>query len=122
MSDIRNQLFRLKKYLEYQYKAMTKYYIHSPFVYQFYLNVLEGKDDEKLRSIEPIREYDTKKYQRLLYRLIRYYHPQHIVELGPSSSLHPEDIARAYPGARLTAAVALSSMDIKSADLFFLNI
>jgi predicted O-methyltransferase YrrM len=36
-------IHRLKEFLSYQQRAQTKYYIHSPFVYQFYLNVLEGK-------------------------------------------------------------------------------
>ena len=50
-----NQFFRLKKYLKYQWQAKTKYYLHSPFVYQFYLNVLEGENDAQLDAINALR-------------------------------------------------------------------
>lgn len=51
-----NKLFRLKKFLEYQWRAKTKFYLHSPFVYQFYLNVIEGANDEKFNSIHSLRK------------------------------------------------------------------
>lgn len=50
------KLFRLLKYLEYQWRAKTKYYLHSPFVYQFYLNVIEGKNDESVIHINTLRQ------------------------------------------------------------------
>lgn len=51
-----NSIFRLKQYLRYQWQAQTKYYIHSPFVFPFYLNVLEGKDNEALNRIRLFRQ------------------------------------------------------------------
>lgn len=51
-----NKFFQAKKYLTYLLKAKTKYYLHSPFVYQFYLNVLEGENDNKLQKILLLRE------------------------------------------------------------------
>jgi predicted O-methyltransferase YrrM len=51
-----NELFRLKKFVWYQWKARTKYYIHSPFVYQFFLNVLEGKDDSAIEELIGLRK------------------------------------------------------------------
>ena len=51
-----NEFLRFKYFLNYQWKAKTKYYLHSPFVYQFYLNVLEGTNDAQLTAIENLRK------------------------------------------------------------------
>ena len=51
-----NEFFRFKYFLKYQWQAKTKYYLHSPFVYHFYLNVLEGKDNEHLKQIRNLRK------------------------------------------------------------------
>ena len=51
-----NSFFRLQQFLRYQWKAQTKYYIHSPFVYPFYLNILEGKDNVAFNSIASLRQ------------------------------------------------------------------
>jgi predicted O-methyltransferase YrrM len=48
-------VFRLKKFIGYQWKAKSKYYLHSPFVYQFYLNILEGKDNEDINVLAKLR-------------------------------------------------------------------
>lgn len=50
-----NHLFRLKKFIQYQLRSKTKYYLHSPFVYQFYLNVLEGEPEPAWQNIEALR-------------------------------------------------------------------
>ncbi len=47
--------FRIKKWIDYQWRAKTKYYLHSPFVYRFYLDVLEGAADENIKAIEALR-------------------------------------------------------------------
>ena len=51
-----NEFLRFKYFITYQWRAKTKYYLHSPFVYQFYLNVLEGADDAQLQSIQSLRK------------------------------------------------------------------
>ncbi len=51
-----NNFFRLKKYFDYLLKAKTKYYLHSPFAYQFYLNVLEGENDKNIYSVQSLRK------------------------------------------------------------------
>jgi predicted O-methyltransferase YrrM len=51
-----NRLFRLRKFVEYQVRAKTKYYLHSPFIYQFYLNVLEGEPDENILLVRKLRQ------------------------------------------------------------------
>ncbi len=103
--------------LQYIIKAKTKYYLHSPFIYQFYLNVLEGKTGtEKIESLrakllsdsseisftdlgkngkietKKIQEIAskssiTKHYGEVLYRATKYFQPQHILELGTNLGL-----------------------------------
>ena len=51
-----HEFFRLQKWITYQWRAKTKYYLHSPFVYRFYLDVLEGKDDENMLAIRALRK------------------------------------------------------------------
>lgn len=51
-----NFLFRFQQYIRYQWKSKTKYYLHSPFVYQFYLKVFEGNQDKQLQSIYAFRK------------------------------------------------------------------
>jgi len=48
-------LFSAVQYAVYLAKAKTKYYIHSPFVYQFYLNVLENRIPTQHQTI--VRSY-----------------------------------------------------------------
>ena len=51
-----NEFLRFKYFLNYQYRSKTKYYLHSPFVYQFYLNVLEGDVNTELQALTKLRE------------------------------------------------------------------
>ena len=121
-------LFRLKHYLRYQWQGRTKYYIHSPFVYQFYLNVLEGDVERELIPLVQLRqqlsnENDTiqvkdfgtgsdksistatlvnkvavrHKYGKLLHRLVRYYAPTSIIELGTSLGISAAYMGLAAP-------------------------
>ena len=55
-----NLLFRLKYYLRYAWQGRTKYYIHSPFVFQFYLNVLEGDVEQELKPLAQLRQQLSK--------------------------------------------------------------
>jgi predicted O-methyltransferase YrrM len=55
----------LKEFLSYQQRAQTKYYIHSPFVYQFYLNVLEGSTDPRLQTITALRKRLLQNYDKI---------------------------------------------------------
>ncbi len=127
-----NNLFRIGKYLEYQYRAKTKYYLHPPFVYQFYLNVLEGGNDDNIRLIHLLRQklkrestvlqlddYGTgnfssikvsdlenrvaisEKYGKLLFRLVRYFKPENILELGTSIGISSTYMALANPDAKI---------------------
>jgi predicted O-methyltransferase YrrM len=59
-------IHRLKKFLSYQQRAQTKYYIHSPFVYQFFLNILDGKAANNLQSINILRNKTFQTYDKIL--------------------------------------------------------
>lgn len=49
-------VYRAFKFIAYLLQAKSKYYLHSPFVYQFYLHVLEGKADEHTEQIAIFRK------------------------------------------------------------------
>ncbi|MBK7148437.1 MAG: class I SAM-dependent methyltransferase [Bacteroidetes bacterium] len=51
---------RIKHFFRYLWVAQSKYYIHSPFVYQFYLNVLERKPDVAIDRINAGRSFLAK--------------------------------------------------------------
>ena len=59
-------IHRVKEFLSYQQRAQTKYYIHSPFVYQFYLNVLEGIDSDQLQQIKTLHSRLVQNYDKIL--------------------------------------------------------
>ena len=112
--------------------------MHSPFVFQFILHVLNNKSgylsakeiedlrrelqqDERLLTIEDLgagsRVSSTKqrtvqqlakaalkppKYAQLLFRLVKHYQPQIIVELGTSLGVTTSYLANANPAANIT--------------------
>jgi predicted O-methyltransferase YrrM len=50
-----DKIMAILEYLKYQKNAKTKYYLHSPFYYQFFLNILEKNEiDEKTTTINTI--------------------------------------------------------------------
>ena len=121
-----NEFFRFKYFIKYQWCSKTKYYLHSPFVYQFYLNILEGQPDNQLQAVQGLRkklsndqsyisiqdlgtgkstskkisELECKvavreKYGNLLYRLVKYFKPSQILELGTSAGISSSYMALA---------------------------
>jgi predicted O-methyltransferase YrrM len=126
-------IHRLKEFLSYQQRAQTKYYIHSPFVYQFYLNVLEGDVSDEVKDIRSLRRQllrnynkisvndmgaapGTKekiisnlsskasmpeKYGNVLWRLIHYFSPHTIIELGSCLGIGTAYMAAANPSSRI---------------------
>lgn len=127
------------KYLQYYRKAGNSngHGLHSPFVFDFVLNVLNNKsgysvpttvealrkellkdsrilhvDDfgagsrtqaQKERTVSSIAKsaVKPKKYSHLLYRLVKYYKPGHILELGTSLGVTTAFLAEANPGASI---------------------
>lgn len=138
MKDI---FYKLASYGKYLLHAKTKYYLHSPFVYQFYLNVLEGKMSapsiEALRKAlcrnkETISFFDygkggmlttrsvgdmakrssvSCKYGKLLLNLVHHYQPQKVLELGTNLGLSTAYIAL---GNRKAGVVTIEGSDALS--------
>lgn len=52
--------FRFKKYLCYQWQAKSKYYLHSPFAYQFYMQVLSPAGSSSLAPVTRLRKQLSK--------------------------------------------------------------
>lgn len=49
---MRDKTIAILSYLKYQRNAKTKYYLHSPFFYKFFLQILsEGKDESNLKPL-----------------------------------------------------------------------
>lgn len=125
-------MFQLKHFLLYQWHSQSKYYIHSPFVYQFYLHVLEGDVDAELLPLIRLRNQLANdntpvtiddlgtgrqrittigniekrvavkhKYGKVLYRLVRYFSPAYIIELGTSIGISSSYMGMAAPQARV---------------------
>ena len=126
-----------KKYLHYYFTAYNGkgHGMHSPFVFQFILHVLNNKSgfrppaeiealrknllhDKRILTVEDfgagsrIATYKTrsvaelaknalkpKKYAQLLYRLVKYYQPQTILELGTSLGITTAYLSKANPSA-----------------------
>ena len=151
-------IHRLKEFLSYQQKAQTKYYIHSPFVYQFYLNILEGNATNHLQNISLLRKrlvqtYDkilindmgaapgpkekiisslattasvSEKYGKVLFRLVQYFSPHTIIELGTCLGIGTAYLASAKPSARVVTIEGSRELsdraDINFKELKFNNI
>jgi predicted O-methyltransferase YrrM len=58
-------IHRLKEFLSYQQRAQTKYYIHSPFVYQFYLHILESQASDQPPDIHLLRKKLLQNYNKI---------------------------------------------------------
>lgn len=126
-----NNIFRTRHLVHYLLTAKTKYYLHSPFVYHFYLHVLEGNTQTQniealrqmlLRSNDVIRFYDWGKggvyqhrmlkdivqnssintsYGKVLYRLAAYLKPQTILEIGTNLGLGTAYLATGHHHAKV---------------------
>jgi predicted O-methyltransferase YrrM len=140
--------FRLiRDYYNYRKNAVTKYKIHSPFVYDFITKLMEDKTVFQAYSVgADLREslvrdhsaievvdfgaaahqkaYDTyfrkisdiakragqrKKYAELLFRLVHFYAPANIFELGTSLGMTTAQFALANPRASITSIEGCSA-------------
>jgi len=119
-----NKYIIIKDYINYYFKAKTKYSVHSPFVFEFITKVLNLKavKNERIINIENLRKtllssskeiniFDlgagssngktqkykvcdiaknsakSRKYARLLYRIVDHYKFNTILELGTSAGI-----------------------------------
>lgn len=58
-------IHRLKEFLSYQQRAQTKYYIHSPFAYCFFLNVLQSSKKPVFQNINTLRNRLYQNYDKI---------------------------------------------------------
>ena len=129
-----------KKFLHYYFTSSNSkgHGIHSPFVFDFILNVLNNKSNyfppdgiEKLRNellhdkriieIEDLgagsrissskqksvaqlgkAALKSKKYAQVLFRLVKHYQPENIIELGTSLGITTAYLSKANPHAAIT--------------------
>ena len=130
---MKHTLHSIKEFLRYQQKAKTQYYLHSPFVYQFYLHVLMGARPIPAKPVTELhhklsRNYDKimiedmgaepgskqrlvaevakracmpEHYGRALHRLVAYFQPSTILELGTCLGIGTAYMATAAPHARI---------------------
>ncbi|RYG27770.1 MAG: class I SAM-dependent methyltransferase [Chitinophagaceae bacterium] len=130
-----NKLQLLRKYLHYYYTAYNGkgHGMHSPFVYDFIIHVLNdktayadyarvetvrrrllsdhtmiqvkdlgagsSKNNHPGRRVNDIAKHAAKprKFGQLLYRMVRYYHPGQVIELGTSLGITTQYLALASP-------------------------
>lgn len=141
---MKNLWFRLGEFVRYQARAQSKYYLHSPFVFRFQQNVLEGQHPSSLAPLRVLRrslvnsnqkiqvdDFGTRpssmrsiagiekqaavseKYGLLLYRLVHYFQPSVIIELGGSLGISSACMALAKTDATiysLEGSPALSTL------------
>ena len=91
----------LYNYCIYRLKAVSEHGVHSPFVFDLVTNVIYNRADYYcFKNIETIREKlfhsqkvvsripkqhtNAAKYDQLLFRLVNYFQPSQILELGTS--------------------------------------
>ena len=128
-----------KKYLYYYFTALNGngHGMHSPFVFDFILNVLNNKNgyvapfeieelrnellkDKTIVTIEDLgagsriqsskqrtisslarNAIKPKKYGQLLYRLVKHYQPETIIELGTSLGITTAYLSKANPYSKI---------------------
>jgi len=85
-----SKLLFLIKYLKYLFVSKTKYSVHSPFVYDLVINVLNDKSHRqeyaKIRNLNASKI--NSKHLKLIYRLITHYNSENILEIGDFETLN----------------------------------
>jgi predicted O-methyltransferase YrrM len=145
---MQTKLHRLKMLLRHLIRGKSKYYLHSPFVYQFYLHVLQGA--ERLDTLEQRRNslisstqqmvYKdmgasgrqvartvgsiaasaaiTHKHGLALYRLVQYLQPQIMLELGTNLGLGTSYLALANRAAQVHTIEGIAGILAIAQDTF----
>ena len=83
-----SKLLFLIKYLKY-FVSKQKHGVHSPFVYDLVINVLNDKSHRqeyaKIRNLNASKI--NSKHLKLIYRIINHYKSENILEIGNSEHL-----------------------------------
>ncbi len=97
------QTHRILSQLKFWWKAQSEYAVHAPFAFDFYTKVIcaKRKFPQELNAIERLRknflresakairkQIPSHRHAFLLYRIVEYIQPKHILEVGK-----PEGIA-----------------------------
>ena len=85
-----SKLLFLIKYIKYLFVSKTKHSVHSPFVYDLVINVLNDKSHRQ--EYAKIRNFNASKinskHLKLIYRLITHYKSENILEIGDFETLN----------------------------------
>jgi len=95
-----NRFNYIKRYLSYLIKGKSKYYIHSPFVYQLVSEVIQ--DDRHFYAFDEIEEIKdiakhasaSHKKGKLLFNVAHHFNSKQILELGTSLGLSTAYLAK----------------------------
>ena len=98
-----SKLLFLIKYLKYLFVSKTKYSVHSPFVYDLVINVLNDKSHRqeyaKIRNLNASKI--NSKHLKLIYRIINRYKSENILEIGDSKHLNRIFLSNIQPKANV---------------------
>lgn len=102
---MKNLIFFIKYFLIHQITAVSKYQLHSPFLYEFVTKVVKGKSDRKIT--ETYRSYQGKiknkqqaislKKAQVLARLLVLVKPDHILVYSNTSCMFNRIIEQVAP-------------------------
>ena len=137
------KLFFIYKYFLYHLKAVNEHGVHSPFVFDLLTKVIYNRADYySFKKIENLREelLDSKrtilkhianspKYDQLVFRLVNYFQPLHILEFGTSFGINTAYMASAnsktrvitIEGSKEIAEIAkdnFEKLELKNIELF----
>ncbi len=79
-------IYKINKYIKYKFLALSSHGVHSPFVFNFIINVIENKkttskSNKLICDLTEFKEVE-KKYQNILLNMINYYKYDTIINPG----------------------------------------
>ncbi len=75
--------YKISEFIKYKFKALSSHGVHSPFVFNFIINIIENKTSPAnfIKSISDLPELNEieKKYQSILLNIIKYFEYNNII-------------------------------------------
>ncbi len=114
-----SQAYRILSQFKFCMKSQSEYAVHAPFAFDFYTKVIcaKRKLPLKLNTIESLRKTTLREHAKairkqipscrdafLLYRIVEYIQPTHILEIGTSEGIAPMFMMYAQMEAKLIAS------------------
>ncbi len=150
------KLFLISRYIKYLFKSITRYRVHSQFVYDFINNILRDKTyypDYKILwksrnilssnndSIETVdfghgsgsKQYTTKNLPinrilrlrshsesrlKLLYRVVKYYKPENILEFGTALGVSSTYLKYGNPNSKMVSMEGCANLASKASESY----